>query len=158
MDDELERYRSEQAHAYLERIRRMGDDCAGLQALIDDAYYRAEGVRGIDYSMVHVSTSTSTDAVPDAVAQLQEWIRDYVTDLAAYEDERHAAHKSLMLMPDQTEARALRFRYLMGWKWERICNEMDYSWQGMMTLRSRALVHYWEVMPRSERDAIPPAI
>ena len=157
MDEELERYRMDIAHAYLERIRRMGDDCAGLQAQIDDAYARAEGVRGIDYSAVRVSTSPSPDAMPNAVAELVDRIGDYVSDLAAYEDERHEAHKSLMLMPDQVEAKALRYRYLLGWKWERICNEMDYSWDGMMKLRRRALVDYWEVMPRAERDAIPQA-
>ena len=157
MDEELERYRMEQAHTYLERIRKMGDDCAGLRAQIDDAYYRAEGVRGIDYSAVRVSSSHSHDAILNAVAQLQEWIREYVADLTAYEDERHAAAKALMMMPDAVEARALRYRYLLGWKWERICNEMDYSWDGMMTLRRRALAHYWDVMPRSERDPIPRA-
>ena len=158
MTEEYEEFRAEVAHSYLERIRKMGEDCAGLQAQIDDAYAKAEGVRGIDYSAVRVSASPTSDAMPDAVAMLQERIRDYVADLAAFEEERHAAHISLMSMPDQTEARVLRCRYLLGWKWERICNEMDYSWDGMMKLRRRALADYWEVMPRSEKDAIPPAI
>lgn len=157
MDEEYERMRIDMAHAYLERIRKMGEDCAGLRDQIDDAYYRAEGVGGMDYSAVRVSTSPNADALPDAVASIQEQIRGYVTDLAAYEDERHEAHKSLMLMHDQVEAKALRYRYLLGWKWERICTEMDYTWDGMMKLRRRALADYWEVMPRAERDAIPQA-
>lgn len=158
MDEEYERYRMEQAHAYLERIRKMGEDCAGLRAQIDDAYYRAEGVRGIDYSKDMVSSSIYVDVIPDAVARLQEQIRDYVVALAAYEDERHEASGSLMRMGDQTEARVLRYRYLLGREWKDIWSEMGYSKQGMMKLRARALSDYWEVMPRVERDTIPRAI
>lgn len=155
MDSELERYKSEQAHVYLERIRRMGEDCAGLQEQIDDAYSR---VKGIDYSAVRVSSSPNADGIPDAVIALMDKVRDYVVDLSEYEDERHAAHKALMRMGDAVEARALRYRYFLGWKWEKVCTEMDYTWDGMMTLRRRALAHYWDVMPASERDPMHSAI
>lgn len=158
MDEEYQRWCEEQAHAYLERIRRMGEDCAGLRAQIDDAYSRAAGVSGIDYAAVRVSASPTADAIPDAVARLTEQVRDYVADLAAYEDERHTAHMSIMAMADQTEARVLRYRYLLGWKWERICTEMDYSWDGMMKLRRRALADYYAVMPYREREPLEPAI
>ena len=33
MDEELQRYRADQAHAYLERVRDLGEDCAGLKLL-----------------------------------------------------------------------------------------------------------------------------
>lgn len=158
MNCELERYRAEQAHAYLERIRRMGSECEALRAQIDDAYYRAEGVGAIDYSAINVSSSPSPDHIPNAVAMLQEWVRDYVSELAAYEGERHEAALSLSLMEDPTEASALRFRYLLGWRWGRVCSEMCYSYDSMMKIRRRALAHYWEVMPRAERDPIPRAI
>lgn len=158
MDEEYERYRAEQAHAYLERIRKMGEDCSALQAQIDDAYSRAEGVTGIDYSAVRVSTSLSADAIPDAIAGLVERIRDYVADLSAYESERHEASQAMMRMGNQTEARALSYRYLLGWKWEHICGEMGYSWDGMMQIRRRALSDYWEVMPVNERDRVERAI
>ena len=58
-------------------------------------------------------------------------------------------------MPDPTEARVLRLRYLLGWKWENICVEVGYSYDGIMKLRRRALVSFYEVMPR---DAIPRAL
>ena len=147
MDEEYERMRIDMAHAYLERIRKMGEDCAGLRAQIDDAYYRAEGVGSVDYAAVRVAKSPTADRMPDAVAAIQERIRAYVTDLAAYEDERHEAHRALMLMDDATEARALRLRYLCCNDWESVCVDMHYSYDGMMKLRRRALYSFSFVMP-----------
>ena len=158
MDEEFRQYRAEQAHAYLERIRRMGEDCAGLQQLVDDARERADGVRGIDYSAVRVQVSPTDDAMLAAVDAIKASIADYVTALAAYEDMRHEASRALMRMEDGVEAKALRLRYLCDWKWERICTDMNYSWDGMMTLRKRALSRFWEVMPASGRDPMEPAI
>lgn len=152
MDEEYLQYRIDQAHAYLERIRKMGEDCAGLQKLVDDARERADGLRGIDYSAARVQVSPSDDAMPNAVDAVKSRIADYVTALAAYEDERHTANKALMRMEDSVEAKALRLRYLCGWKWERVCMETNYSWDGMMSLRRRALSDFWEVMPLNERD------
>ena len=158
MDEEYERWRADQAHAYLERIRLMGDDCAGLQAQIEDAYARAEGMRGIDYAAIRVNVSPGADAIPNAVAELEGRIREYVGQLRDYEEQRHEASQAMMAMRDQNEARVLRLRYLLGRKWERICAETDYSWDGMMKLRRRALADYWDVMPREHRSQMPRAL
>ena len=157
MDDEYRQYRIDQAHAYLERVRRMGEDCAGLQQQVDDARARASGLKGIDYSAVQVQSSPTPDAIPNAVAAIMASIQEYVTELAEYESERMRANDALMKMDDYTSARILRMRYLLGWKWERICTETDYTWDGMMSLRRRALCDFWEVMPHTERDPMEPA-
>lgn len=158
MDEEYRAYRAEQAHAYLERVRRAGESCAGLREMVDDARERASGLRGVDYSAVRVSTSPTADAVPDAVAHIQELVGAYASDLAAYEGMRHEANMALLSMDDATLAKALRLRYLCGWNWERVCVDMRYSWDGMMKLRRRALAEFWEVMPRDARDPVPPAV
>ena len=155
MDEELIRYRSEQAHAYLERIRRLGDDCAALQAEVDDARERASGLTGIDYTRDRVSAPKGDEAMVNAVESIREAVRDYVVKLAEYTDERKRASDAMMGMPDYTEARALRLRYLLNRDWEQVCVEMHYTYDGMMKLRRRALCSYWDVMPVEERDSIP---
>ncbi len=157
MEEELIRYKSEQAHSYLERIRKMGEDCAALELEVDDARTRASGVKGIDYSEVRVTTSRNDDAMVNAIESVKAAIRDYVVKLAEFTDERKKASDAMNLMEDFTEARALRLRYLLGWKWERVCTEMDYSWDGMMKLRRRALCSYHDVMPLEGRDPLPVA-
>jgi len=156
--DEYMSYRIDQAHAYLERIRKLGEDCAALQAEADDARERASGLKGIDYSKDKVSVSPNDDAMVNAIERIHATIRDYVVKLSELLDERKAASDALNLMDDYTEAKALRLRYICNWKWERICTEMNYTWDGMMTLRRRALNSYWDVMPLSERDPMQPAI
>lgn len=158
MDEELERYRAEQAHAYLEQIRRMGRTCAALQDLVDDARARAEGVTGIDYAAVRVTKSLDPDRMADLVEQIREGISDYIAALAEYEGERMRANAAIMSMPDYTSARILRLRYLCGWQWEKICVDMAYSYDWMMKLRRRALAEFYEYMPHDRRDALVPAV
>lgn len=149
-------WRVEQAHAYLERVRRMGADCAGLRRLVEDARANLGAVRGLDYSRGGGGTQTAgDDAIVNEIAAVQESVQAYVTRLAEYEDERHRAAMTVDMMPDPTEARVIRLRYLLGWKWENICVEVGYSYDGIMKLRRRALVSFYEVMPR---DAIPRAL
>ena len=90
----------------------------------------------------------------NAIEAIKETLRAYVSQLAAFTDERKRASDALMLMDEFNEAKALRLRYLLGWKWERVCVEMGYSWDGMMSMRRRALAHYYEVMPHAERDPV----
>lgn len=156
--DEYANYKIDQAHAYLERIRKMGEDCAALQAEVDDARDRAGGLKGIDYAKDRVKSSPTDDAMVDAIERIHVAIRDYVVKLSELLDVRKAASDALNLMDDYTEAKALRLRYICNWKWERICTEMNYTWDGMMTLRRRALNSYWDVMPLQERDPMQPAI
>ena len=152
---EWDDWRVEQAHAYLERVRRMGADCAGLRRLVEDARANLGAVRGLDYSRGGGSQTAGDDAIVNEIAAVQESVASYVAKLAEYEDERHRAAMAVDRMPDPTEARVLRLRYLLGWKWENICVEVGYSYDGIMKLRRRALVSFYEVMPR---DAIPRAL
>lgn len=153
---EWDDWRVEQAHAYLERVRRMGADCAGLRRLVEDARANLGAVRGLDYSRGGGGAQTAgDDAIVNEIAAVQESVQTYVTRLAEYEDERHRAAMTVDRMPDPTEARVIRLRYLLGWKWENICVEVGYSYDGIMKLRRRALVSFYEVMPR---DAIPRAL
>lgn len=157
MDEEYERYRVEQAHAYLERIRKSGHDCAGLRQQVDDARERAAGLKGIDYAAIKVASSVD-DAMGDAVARIFDSISEYVSALAQYEDERHEATMAMDRMDDATESKVLRLRYLCGWEWERVCVDMHYSWQGMMSLRRRALCSFYDYMPFPEREPLHPAV
>lgn len=147
MDEEARRYRVDEAHAYLERVRRMGADCEGMRQQVEDAKGRLYEVGGIDYAMQPGSPNANLDAIPNMVAAVQDAVASYVEQLASYEDERRLASMAVDRLADPTEARVLRLRYLLGWKWERICCEMSYSWQGMMSLRQRALCSYYDVLP-----------
>ena len=61
-------------------------------------------------------------------------------------------------LDDPTEAAVLARYYLKGDCWERVCVDMSYSWQGMMAIQRRALLHVYPLMPYRERDPLPPAM
>lgn len=151
--DETTRYRADEAHAYLERVRQMGDDCAGMREQVEDAKARLYEVRGIDYARQPGSPNANVDAIPNAVASVQDAVAAYIEKLAEFEDERRLASMAVDRLADPSEARVLRLRYLLGWKWERICYEMGYSWQGMMSLRLRALSSFYDVIPHRHRES-----
>ena len=157
MDEELQRYRIEQADAWLTKVRRL---VAYEKALVEAArtqFEMADGLRGLDYSRIQVTTSPTPDAIPDAVIAHDE-AGDSLASIAESAGERiRQAAEALAKMDDPTEAAALTLYYVACRKWEQVCVEMDYSWDGMMKLRRRALNSAYDVMPHYEKDAIPTA-
>lgn len=158
MDEEMQRYRVEQAHSYLERIRKLGEDCAALQAEADDARDRASGLTGIDYSRDMVSATPTDDAMADAVESIRAAVARYAAKAAEYTDGRSRAFASLQRMPNRAGAEALARRYLLGREWRRVEEKMGYEHEAMMKLKSRALSEFYDYMPASERDPLPCAI
>lgn len=149
MTEEYEHYQREQAARWLEHVRSLAQRVRVLQIEIEAQ--RDIGLKGIDYAE-RVSGSNAGDPVMDAVEKLQGLIASYCTELVSYLEEQQRAHEALLKIDDEACGTALRLYYLAGKSWEETCVEMGYSWDGMMTLRRRALVKAYEVMPPSERD------
>lgn len=156
--DEYERYKRAQAERWLKHVLKLGDRCRALKLEIDEQRKLASGLSGIDYSSPAVRSGKTQDAVPDAVSRLLDSIRDYCTELASYVGEQKDAHDALSKMADAVEAECLTRRYVLGQPWERACVDMRYSYDGMMSLRRRALLHAYEVMPLEWRDPMHPAV
>ena len=158
MDEELQRYRIEQADAWLSKVRKLVAYERAMREAAETQYEMADGLRGLDYSRDQVSTSPTPDAIPNAVIAHDE-AGDSLASIADSARERIAqAARALDSMEDPTEAAALTYYYIACVKWEEVCVRMSYSWDGMMTLRRRALTHAYDVMPHSERDPMEPAI
>jgi len=158
MDEELQRYRISQAEAWLSKVRRLVAYERAMREAAEVQYEMADGLRGLDYSRDQVAVSPTPDAIPNAVIAHDE-AGDSLSSIADSARERIAqAARALDKMPDPTEAAALTFYYIACRKWEAVCVKMDYTWDGMMKLRRRALLHAYDVMPHSERDPMESAI
>ena len=156
MTDEIEQYRISQARAWLDRVRKAVGYAASLEASAAAQYARADNLRGIDYSAVHVTTSPTPDAIPRAVEAHVE-AGDALASIATDARDRIVqAATALAKMGDPVEARCLHLYYVDAMDtWERVCVEMHYTYDGMMKLSRRALLHAYDAMPPGERDAIP---
>ena len=158
MSEEYDRYKRAQATRWLEHVRRLGGKCSALQREVEEQRELASGVKGLDYSAPAVSASSSPDGIPNAVALLLETIEDYCTELAGYVAEQKAAHDALNAMSDELGAEALKRHYLCGQSWESCCVDMGYSWDGMMSLRKRAVLELYDHIPMEWRAPLHQAL
>lgn len=159
MDEELQRYRIEQADAWLSKVRKTVAYSKKLEESVAIIKQRADNLRGMDYSRDSVKASPTPDAIPDAIILADE-MRDTMQDISENARERvNQAARALASMDDPTEATCLMLYYVNACDtWERVCVDMHYTYDGMMKLRRRALNSAYDVMPHSERDPMQPAI
>lgn len=157
MTEEYERYKAAQAARWLEDIAQAYTRCETLRAAIEFERSIAEGVQAVNYDGMPRARS-SGDAMPNAVIRLQDACAEFDAELAAFVDMQTDAHERLSRMPDAACAGCLERHYLLGHGWERVCVDMGYAWQGMMSLRKRALAMAYDVMPTERRDPMQPAI
>ena len=155
--NDWQRYRREQASAYLRKIRDMRRHIAALNAEIDEQRALASGLTGIDYSRDNVSTSPTDDAMPNAVARLLEIIAERVELVRDYTGMLDECGTSLRDL-NGTYGDVLRYRYLCDYPWERIAAATNYSEQWLYELHNQALSAFYDHMPPTQRDPMPKAI
>ena len=158
MTPEYEQYCVDQAEAWLSKVRKAVDSAKRLEESAAAHYARADNLKGIDYSAVRVQSSPTPDAIPNAVAEPIA-VGDKLTAISdsarAWVDEADAA---LAEMGSPHEAMCLRLYYVQAANsWDDVCVSMGRTYDSVMKLRRRALVHAYDVMPHRERDAMPPA-
>lgn len=143
------------ATAYLDHVQSLKMRIDALQGEIEPL--REMCGTTMDYRE-RVSGSTNPKAFEDAVIRLQDLIADYCTEMAGFVEEQSIAHDVMRKLSRPEYRRALTAHYLVGRTWERCCVDMDYSWQGMMKLRRRAVDEVYDLMPEQwRRQAIPNA-
>ena len=152
MTEEFERYRYEQARAWLEHVRGIGIEVERLQGLVESERAQLDGLKGIDYTVERVDGSREMPDLADLVDRIFDHIREYAASLSAYTDERRKAAMALEGLADPKERLALSMHYLMGETWAEVCSRMGYSKQRMMEIRREGVAHAYDVMPHSWRD------
>lgn len=73
-------------------------------------------------------------------ARLDELIEKLQAELDNKWNARCAIKDVIEKLPDETEKAVLNFRYINGWKWERIAEEMFYTYQHVHKIHSKALM------------------
>lgn len=157
LTDEFDRYRYDQARAWLEHVRGLGRKADALRAAADEQRELLSGVRGVDYGRGG-GGAPSPDAVPNAVAAIERAVSAYCSALAEFLDEQRDARLALSRLEKPEHFEVLARRYCDGWEWERICAAMGYTYDGAMALHRRAVAAAYDVMPPGSRDPRHPAI
>lgn len=149
-------WRRSQSARYLNGIAASGRRIAALNAELDA---RRELVRGISYDRLAVSTSPTADAIPDAVARMQETSAAIAAEIEGYSRAVAECHDALDEMGGW-EADLLRLRYLAGKTLVEI-GRMD-AWSHdrkyMSVLHTTALVRFADFIPAPMREPRPRAV
>ena len=159
MVEAYEQYCIDQAEAWLSKVRRTVGYSKRLEESAAIVMARADNLKAMRYDEVRVKSSPTPDAIPNAII-LAEEMGVTLSEIAGESRERVLqAARALSRMDDANEATCLQLYYVDAVRtWEMVCVNMNYSYDGMMKLRRRALLHAYEVMPHSEREPIHPAI
>lgn len=159
MTPEYEQYCIGQAEAWLEKVRRCVMYARQLDETAAAQYALADGLKALDYSRDHVSTSPTADAIPNAViAHLSAG--DSLAAIAEDAKRRSLdAVSTLACMPDRSEARCLTLYYVDALAtWVMVAESMGFNYDKVMRLRRSALYHVYDYMPFAEREPTQPAI
>lgn len=104
-----------------------------------------------------VSTSATADSIPNGVIKLQDMIADFCTKQVEYVEVYRQMHDALEKI-DVIPREALTMHYLHLWKWEKVCVEMDYTYDGIMRIRRRGLIDLYDHMPPEHKGILPKAL
>lgn len=117
----------------------------------------AQGVGGIDYSRVMVSTSPTPDAIPNSVALLIEMKAEAEQASAEYFERKREARRLLDEM-DGTYGRLLLLKYVTVLPWVRVAEALNYDEGYCRQMRNDALCEFYDYLPHSYRVPEQPAM
>ncbi len=155
-ETEFERYKYDQARAYLTRARPV---VQGAGPFAPRSRHSASSLKVCGQCPGEgCGDCAGADRMADTVARLQELVEGYCSELAGYVAEQDRAHACVRLMERPEHVQAITGYYLLGRPWERVCADMGYTLNGMMKLRRRAVTEFYDVMPTEWRDPRHPAL
>lgn len=159
MDEEFRRYRIEQARAYLESIARLRGQITALELRAAELREAACGVKAVAYDRDSVSLSPYGDAIPDAVASLEE-LADMAAAKGAELSEMVSECSVALESLGGWQAVLLDLHYLGGKSLVDIgrMNGWRHERRYMSVLHLQALEGFYEHMPHHRRDPLPPAL
>lgn len=138
------------AKEYLRQLLRRD---ARINALIErqQRYRELAGVRGVAYGDVSGGGSRHGSAVEDYAVRIVELEREIDRRIDEYVDLVRQAEAAIDQVEDERCRDVLRYRYLNGWSWEKIAEQMHYDERWVRRLHGRALARI--EIPESAKHA-----
>lgn len=156
--DEWQQYCYDQAKAWLEHISKLKYAERASKNMVELYTSLLDSANGIDYTREHVSGGQYTDRVADVIVKLDEAKLEWEANLVAYTNEAIDAAQRIEQLEDKAEMQALLLHYVDGKTWEKVCVQMDYSYENIMLIRRRGVLNMYDLMPLDWRDPRPSAV
>lgn len=127
--------KKEYLKSYQKALRRENDILDEIQRLRADKMFPSVVNDGMP-------RGTNQSDLSAYVAILDEQIEELKRERLERAKIRADIEKRIRKMEDEDEQRVLRLRYIKGVKWEEVAVEMDFSWQHVHKIHSRALQNF----------------
>lgn len=94
-----------------------------------------------------VTSSIQDSRIAESLSDLKDLIHDFAKELSVYIEQQRLAYAAFSKLSSVEGTRAMVAYYLEKKPWEEICVEMNYSWDGIMSLRRRCANELYEFLP-----------
>lgn len=160
MNEEYERYKRKQAQCWLEHCRGLVAEVRAAEQVAANELAVADGLKAVDYSKAVVKSSPIVDAAERAILNHMEVADALKATAEECAMERADALARISRIGNTTERAFLTAYYLDASlpSCKDVAEAMNYSYDGIMKVRRRALSSAYEVMPHRWRDALPTAM
>ena len=158
MDAEWGAFRRELSRDYLKEIHALKVRADGMGAVVRSLRESAEMLKAVDYSRPRVSSSSSGDAMPDAVASIEDAVDRHVQLLAEWASRLAEAEAILSEMEDQEIASILERHYLVGETLEEIAYDLNYTSRAVAYKIAEGCSEMYDKLPPGWRIPMHPAI
>lgn len=134
---------NERKKNYLQGYRRIYHKIKSLEEQKQSLVESMRSAKAIEYSDMPKGTKQSD--LSDYIVRLDKLIGEIEEKKRELELKRIEIETCIVKMDDGIESDLLRKRYIELKNWEKICNEMNYSWRQIHNIHSKALQHCIEM-------------
>lgn len=130
------------AKQYLSQVQYLMSKVRRADERIEYLRTEAEGLKGIRYDKLRVQSSPNPDPIADYMAKLEEAEEKERQLKLAYINTYDTIRSQIDQIEPQLFQQILAYRYLDGWKLERIADHLHYSYDWIRTSHGRALQEF----------------
>lgn len=123
----------------LKSYRAIKAESEQLAARLEEIEARLYAPRGTNLDGMPRSSSGAGSPVERAVAQHQDLLALYTSQLEQLNAARLFAETLIAALADPQERTLMRYRYIDGLTWEEVCVAIGYSWRQTHNIHARAL-------------------
>ena len=109
-----------------------------IQFKLKELEERKTSIKSMIISDMNVQTSHNNNSIEDLLIKIEECIEEYNKKEIALYNKQLEIEKCINSL-DATERIIMRLRYIEGYKWEKVCVKMNYSWEGIHKIHRKIL-------------------
>lgn len=157
MDPEWRRLRVACARGYVEHVSDLMRECAALSDR-ERRIRERMGLKGVAYDGVTGGGVATGDAIPAALAELDEVMGERAATIRAAADEVRWCQLAISEVSDPMQRAVLDLKYLQGMTWPEVGEYLHVSERWCREIRDDGLCELFDHMPHVWRIARPPAV